>query len=249
MLDLFLQIVSAAIPVVIVFLYMKYLFLFRHEMQLEKSLSQTSQSSKFLHGVLIKEKAKIASVNQADPMNNLEDIMETITYKPFKRKHKKHGKDDGYKLGCALECCVKVDDTVETSCDKCEISGTDCPLEHRMPPVATCMERPPDFVSKDNGNSNSVESQNKLIVPKVDTCVPINDEDIESIPEHVIRSYKLSAEEIKKIPRFENYDTGEPNNVSLFKYWDNDSVGHITSSKYQISSIEAVGRKWSLAVS
>ena len=230
-------------------------------MQLEKSLSQTSQSSKFLHGVLIKEKAKSPTVNQADPMNNLDDIMETITYKAFKRKHKKHGKDDGYKLGCTLECCVKVDNTVETSCDKCQISGTDCPLEHRVPPVATCMERPPNFVSKDNKDtklthpennqkkSNSVESQNKLIVPKVDTCVPINDEDIESIPEHVIRSYRLSAEEIKKIPRFENYDTGEPNNVSSFKYWDNDSVGHITSSKYQTSSIEAVGRKWSLAIS
>ena len=37
---------------------------------------------------------------------------------------------------------------------------------------------------------------------------------VEAIPENVIRQYKLTAEEVKKLPRFETYAPGEPSNVS-----------------------------------
>ena len=203
-------------------------------MQLEKSISQSSQSSKFLHGMLIKEQSQHATVNPADPMNNLKDIMETITYKPFRRKHRKHGKDDSYKLECNLECCVKTN-TVDVThsdrkCDECDSLGLECPLEHRKLPVATCMERPSDFVSCDNTVSNADEPKNQSKVPDTDNIMPISDEDIESIPEDVIQRYRLSAEEIRKLPRFENYEPGDPNNVGTFKLLSFNLV--IFSKKY-----------------
>ena len=44
---------------------------FRHEMQLEKSISQSSHSSRFPHGALIKERSHQTVTDPADPMNNL----------------------------------------------------------------------------------------------------------------------------------------------------------------------------------
>ena len=201
-------------------------------MQLEKSISQSSQSSKFLHGILINEKSHKVNINPADPMNNLQDIMETITYKPHKHKHKRHRKDDSYKLNCTLECCTGIKENnathLDEKCDKCD-SVDVCPIEHRQLPVATCMEKPPDYKSTNSQETNQLKSdlellENKVLIASsderqnkmdnVEKKIHINDEDIEAIPEHVIMSYKLSAGEIKKLPRFENYDPGEPNNVS-----------------------------------
>ena len=196
------------------------IFYFRHEMQLEKSISQSSQSSKFLHGMLIKEQSQHATVNPADPMNNLQDIIKTI-HKPFRWKHRKREKDNSYKLECNLECCVKTNiigaSHSDKPCEECERLETECPLEHRKLPVATCMERPSDFVSCDKTDSHADESTSKPKAPDKDKAVPINDKDIESIPEDVIKRYKLSSEEIRKLPRFENYDPGKPNNVSIVK--------------------------------
>ena len=187
-------------------------------MQLEKSISQSSQSSKFLHGVLIKEQSQHATLNSTDPMNNLQDIVKTITHKPFRWKHRKREKDNSYKLECNLECCVKTNTVGATHSDKpcveCERLGTECPLEHRKLPVATCMEKPADYVSCDKTDSQIEESTSQPKPPDKDKVVPLNDEDIQSVPEDVIRRYRLSSEEIKKIPRFENYEPGEPNNVS-----------------------------------
>ena len=198
---------------------MMLILYFRHEMQLEKSISQSSQSSKFLHGMLIKEQSQHATVNPADPMNNLQDIMKTIAHKPFRWKHRKREKDNSYKLECNLECCVKTN-TIGTThfdkpCEECERLETECPPEHRKLPVATCMERPSDFVSCDKKDSQLAESKSQPKAQDKDNkVVLVNDEDIESIPEAVIQCYKLSSEEIRKLPRFKNYDPGEPNNVS-----------------------------------
>ena len=298
---------------------------FRHEMQLEKSISQSSHSSRFLHGALIKERSHQTVTDPADPMNNLKDIMETITYRPFKRRHRRNRKDDSYKSGCTLECCTGQSETSAahsaTKCDKCD-SLEECPLEHRELLVATCMEKPADYeainnmdlagdektrniqvlendnkttndLDLENGNKNTNtqdlgnddriahiqdlenddrttnniklaendqsnstalrlaktqvsfghsecsrndlsfgqsecsrnedksdcthsgnKSSDKSDQRRDEEVPPSNDEAIETIPEHIIRTYKLSAEEIKKLPRFENYDPGEPNNVS-----------------------------------
>ena len=317
-------------------------------MQLEKSISQSSHSSRFLHGALIKERSHQTVTDPTDPMNNLKDIMETITYRPFKRKHRRNRKDDSYKSGCTLECCTGQSETgaahSTTKCDKCD-SLEECPLEHRELLVATCMEKPAEYeattnmdqagdertrniqvlendylttndLDLENGNKNNNtqdlekdniitniqdlgnddkttknmnlagddkttnvqdlenddRTTNNMILAcdnkttnnqnlendqsnstalrlaktqlsfghsecsrnkdksdckhsgnkssdksdqRIDEEVPPSkDEVIETIPEHVIRTYKLSAEEIKKLPRFENYEPGEPNNVS-----------------------------------
>ena len=325
---------------------------FRHEMQLEKSISQSSHSSRFLHGALIKERSHQTVTDTADPMNNLKDIMETITYRPFKRRHRRNRKDNSYKSGCTLECCTGQSETdtahSATKCDKCD-SLEECPLEHRELLVATCMEKPADYeatnkidligddrttniqvlendykttndLDLENGNKNNntqdLENDNRTTNIQVlenddrttnnlilagdnkttniqnlgnddkttnimdlagdskttntlnqennqsnstalrlaktrlsfgqsecsrnegksdskhsgnkssdksdqrrdEEVPPSNDEAIETIPEHVIRTYKLSAEEIKKLPRFENYEPGEPNNVSCYLF-------------------------------
>ena len=288
--------------------------------------------------------------------------METITYRPFKRRHRRNRKDDSYKSGCTLECCTGQSETdsahLASKCDKCD-SLEECTLEHRELLVATCMEKPADYeaamnmdlagdertrnihvlendyktknnLALENGRSNKItntqdlenvskttniqdlgnddkttknmnlagddnttnvqdlenydrttnnmdlagdnkttnildlakdikttnnlnqendqsnstalrlaktqmsfghaecsrneeksdynHSENKSSDKsdqRIDEEVPPSkDETIETIPEHVIRTYKLSAEEIKKLPRFENYEPGEPNNVS-----------------------------------
>ncbi|XP_053399927.1 RNA-binding protein 41-like isoform X2 [Mercenaria mercenaria] len=57
--------------------------------------------------------------------------------------------------------------------------------------------------------SNSSKEQNVENVREL--------ENVEAIPEDVIRRYKLSADEVKKLPRFETYTPGEPSNVLFVK--------------------------------
>lgn len=131
-------------------------------------------------------------------------------------------------------------------CKSCGKGTGSCDLEEKLcdceMAVATCMERPPDYVSKDEqekgsgGKKNGPQKSTSFIVQtkrNTNSICPyglhsnlgemsdVIDSDfyreidyVEPVPEESITRYKLSAEDVKKIPRFENYTPGEPNNVS-----------------------------------
>ncbi|XP_052792666.1 RNA-binding protein 41-like [Mya arenaria] len=109
-----------------------------------------------------------------------------------------------------------------------------------MQAFATCMEKPDSYVSvpepletekpkvKVHTKSSSYvvkfntsdacklsQSGSDSNTKREDTFREI--EQVEQVPEHVIRKYKLSDDEVKNIPRFQNYSPGEPNNVLFVK--------------------------------
>lgn len=65
-------------------------------------------------------------------------------------------------------------------------------------------------VSEENRNSEGLNSSKK------DEEIRILDH-VEGIPEDAIRQYKLSAEDITRIPKFESYTPGKPSNVLFVK--------------------------------
>lgn len=151
-----------------------------------------------------------------------------------------HGSKSGDKK---LWSCDQGNGSNDYEYKMCEKSSGSCDLEEKLcdceTVVATCMERPPDYVSKDkqeNGvgvKKNGPQKSSSFIVQTKRNTNSIflyglhrnlgemSDSDfyreidyVEPVPEESIRRYKLSAEDVKKIPRFENYTPGEPNNVS-----------------------------------
>ncbi|KAL4230581.1 U12 snRNA binding [Mactra antiquata] len=113
--------------------------------------------------------------------------------------------------------------------------------------IQTCAEKPEDYVTKNNtedcvpkGNNQSgkdIGKDNKKVQSKSSSFSVLTGNcgidsrdvsnqihlitNVEGIPEDVIRKYKLSVNEVKNIPRFENYTPGEPSNVLFVKNLSN----------------------------
>ncbi|XP_060597529.1 RNA-binding protein 41-like [Ruditapes philippinarum] len=134
------------------------------------------------------------------------------------------------------EACSSCD----TSCDQCQMT-----CDHEIK-IQICEEKPADYVSKceEKSTENKPKLEKKIhqkstsftVKSKKNTGIcklnlPDNSsvldnqhaeekreiENVEAIPESAIRQYKLTAEEVKKLPRFETYSPGEPSHVLFVK--------------------------------
>lgn len=219
----------------------------RHEMEIERAVAAANPHNKFLHQTLIKGKKPAISSNISDPINDLPDILDKITKtKHTEVKHRHHRrKDNSYKSECKLECCVTVEGSYCSDCESHNVqslatSSCDQSCDHKQA-VATCAEKPPDYISPSTETENQTK-QNKKKLEKstaftvqtsktttqkvsavTDATMIIPGEEIrildhiEGIPEEAIRRYKLSTDEIAQLPRFDSYTPGEPSNVLFLK--------------------------------
>lgn len=241
----------------------------RHEMDLERALSTTSKKNSFLHKTLVKEQSR-ATAAPDDPMNNLPEILESVVPGKYnvihplrKNKIPKHS----FNSECTLECCKPATSHVCSDCERAGLVNGQC--SHELP-VATCMERPKEYVPNsatclsqvgraqlEPAKKPSIKSSSYIVNRKHQATVTLYndsdviqdadnhgfdnrshtfsedgdsvntndnrsdlrvlDGDVESIPDESIRRFKLSSEEVKKLPRFENYAPGEPSNVLYVK--------------------------------
>ncbi|KAH3830624.1 hypothetical protein DPMN_103869 [Dreissena polymorpha] len=210
-------------------------------MDLEKAISAGNTQNSFLHKTLVIQKSK-TSEKPNDPMNALQDILETLTSKSngissCSRSRRNKAEKHAYKADCTLECCMPVHDPVCEECDSRSGSSASRSTCNHQLPVATCMEKPDNYVPFSKAESivqNNVEAKvpvkssdyvvrssyandSKVSIGSTDLSAIREIMQVEAIPESVVRKYKLTPAEVKEIPTFTNYTPGEPNNVGFAK--------------------------------
>jgi len=152
----------------------------RHEMDLEKAVTQDRDSTKVFRCLVTKK--SVDSVDPDHPINHLDQIWkEVLSSKPTCRRRKR-------KRGAAA-----ASDT--SSCAVSTEVGSGSVSEET---VSQCLQHEDPVTSSSHGSSDDSQQ------PK---------HDIEPVPVEVIERYRLSTEQIKQLPRFQNYSVGAPSPV------------------------------------
>ncbi|WAQ99503.1 EXOS9-like protein, partial [Mya arenaria] len=197
------------------------------------------------HGARLKEidekiSKKKQLLDQADTFASVKPISRHLR----KNKTNRHAYKADCTLECCRpvqSTCEKCEKIRNENCVFGDSSHErDVGICSHMQAFATCMEKPDSYVSvpepletekpkvKVHTKSSSYvvkfntsdacklsQSGSDSNTKREDTFREI--EQVEQVPEHVIRKYKLSDDEVKNIPRFQNYSPGEPNNVLFVK--------------------------------
>jgi len=171
----------------------------RHEMDLEKAVTRDRDSSKVFH-CLVTDKS-VDSVSPDHPINHLEQIWKDVLSSKAtcrKRKRKRVATviaDDG----ASCEVSTKVDSgcVSEETVSKC--------LHHAEAPVKSATHERVELLSSDHCTQKKCD-----ITP--DHCTQKKC-DITPVPVEVIERYRLSVDQIKQLPRFQNYCIGTPSPV------------------------------------
>lgn len=177
----------------------------RHEMDLERSLVKDNSISKSLSTVLTKSSEFKRSIHPDDPLNHIPDILKTIipnkdgkrTARKRRRIAKQETKNDGGDEGM---------DTHEESITGDEMAGCAAKPEGwscNVEKVPTKMKRTDEYVFLGHSSGpNTGETNRRLLYGS-----------IEQISKETILRNRKTKDEIKQIPRFENYDPGPINKV------------------------------------
>ena len=181
----------------------------RQEMDLERAISHDRDKAGLLGCLLTKRKPNTGVLDPNHPMNHLDDIVQEV----MKRKRK------GRKSTTVRLEVIENDDssadefeTIATCAEKpdCDLTLTTCEESKDVPncykanpwvsvvSVADRMKAIMDLL-----NPSRVVSPKSLQVPIV------------SVEE--IERARLSAEEIKAMPRFRNFESGEPSKVMAYQ--------------------------------
>jgi len=163
----------------------------RHEMDLEKAVTQDRDSTKVFR-CLVRDKLT-DSVDPDHPINHLDQIWtEVLSSKPTCRRRKR-------KRGAAA---------ITSDSRSCETSTKVGGGSASEEAVSKCLQR--------EEASDSIPSHERLQPSSSDHSKPLKG-NIEPVPVEVIERYRLSVEQIKQLPRFQNYSVGTPTAVcSLF---------------------------------
>lgn len=157
----------------------------RHEMDLEKAVTQDRDSAKLFH-CLVTEKS-FDSVDPDHPINHLDQIWkDVLSSKPTCRRRKRK------RAAAAVTSC---DDSCEMTIKVSSGSGSE--------ETTKCLQDEESGKILCHGRLQSQSSDGS----KQQKC------DIEPVPIEVIERYRLSVEQIKQIPRFQNYSAGTPSPV------------------------------------
>ncbi|KAK3099503.1 hypothetical protein FSP39_005434 [Pinctada imbricata] len=195
----------------------------RHEMEVEKSLlRESSVEGKKLSSMLTAVKHCGKAVHPDDPMNHLEEILETVTNsnKPTKKAdNKKKHKNKGISQ-------IEVQNREFTQSRDHRIENVESVNENR--------EECSNEVLRENSRRLTETNLETQLTNEADTCnsrlncsereiqgkktgaVELQSE-IAYIPECDIVANRLSVGEIKALPRFENYSAGTPNKTLYLK--------------------------------
>jgi hypothetical protein len=203
----------------------------RHAMDLEKSLVKDNINSKRLSKMLITNKVSSEFPHPDHPMNHIPEILNDITgkdkfEKPRKRKRRKHeiahDNEDGNLDTCNFDLsngsdssgnivgCKTQEETIHE--DSTHFPHTILNSNEIESEVKPCCK-----VSSSKSSSKCDECGSQLEYNKTSNC-KMKDGLVAQIPECDIIANRLSLEEIRKLPKFEKYEEGVPNNVSNLRY-------------------------------
>jgi len=160
----------------------------RHEMDLEKAVTQDRDSAKLFH-CLVTEKS-FDSVDLDHPINHLDQIWkDVLSSKPTCRRRKRK------RAAASVTTC---DDTCEMKIKVSSGSGSE--------------ETNTKSKNEQDEESGKILCHGRLPSQSSDGSKQQKC-DIEPVPIEVIERYRLSVEQIKQIPRFQNYSAGTPSPV------------------------------------
>lgn len=236
----------------------------RHAMDLEKSLVKDNINSKRLSTMLITNKLSSDFPHPDHPMNHIPEILEDIAgkdkfEKQRRRKRRKHeiahdnldtfdlGSDSGGSgniIGCktqeetihqdsthfphAILNSNEIEPELKTPCN---VSNSNCSSMY-------------DGRIRDNLDNKCKEDKcdSQFENNKTTNC-KMRDGLVPQIPECDIIANRLSLEEIRKLPKFEKYEEGIPNNVLYLKNLPHKVTENELGSlflRYQISETSPI---------
>lgn len=205
----------------------------RHEMDLERSLVKDDRASRNLSTTLTTEAKRKVYVHPDDPMNHLPEILASVTKggKSRKRKRKRHIDDSQDEETC---CFPKERTFYETVAIQAENSKKEAQSETQESRLQI-----EDIASSSSSGDRLTRNVEPLVADNVDTfskadsamdptipspsdrsCVKGGQHDhVEWVPEEDIVTNRLKPEEVKQIPRFENYSPGTESKVGDLRWW------------------------------
>ena len=179
----------------------------RHQLDFERSITHNEDKVRSLQHLTSQHSNQSDDPN--DPINKLDDIWKDISYKQMKtkqivqRRSLQHLSTPGDNITEGIMSAKKMNKTGKHDCERECYSGKPCTWQ---------VTGPANRVVCKKGNKYCL-SGNVISVVKKDTVKPLQG-DVTDIPDHVITRYRLSLDEIKQLPRFADYQKGEPSNVS-----------------------------------
>ncbi|XP_063415453.1 RNA-binding protein 41-like [Mytilus trossulus] len=206
----------------------------RHAMDLEKSLVKYSTDNKRLSSMLIKNKFSSDFPHPEHPMNHIPEILEEIAGKKLlnKKQHrlkKRNNTETNRNSEELFTADTDRNDSLDDVCSTVEgiVSTSSCRNEQESE-IIGCKTREDSVIdnrlSVDVECSDDKQSQNcngELQTTKKPDNTSVNNKIVlgmvNQIPQCDIIANRLSVEEIRKLPKFENYEEGSQNNVLYLK--------------------------------
>ena len=214
----------------------------RHQMELEKSLININKETKTISNALTREKQHIIG-DPNDPINQLPYILRDVQEKAKLeriRRRKRTRNPCCHKTVCVespdterplefigplLPHCKDLDQHTSTARDtESSLSNrVDLGSVKQLTKEHTAITTEQDNVTEqvgsalsdnDKPDSRSDGSHNKH--GGHDGPRQLKKE-VEFVPESVIQKYRLTEEDIRNLPRFKTFSTGDPTNVRLYK--------------------------------
>ena len=181
----------------------------RHEMELEKSLTQDRDKNINLQCLMTTEESRTKDFDAKDPINDLHSMLEKITKGKsnlMKSKSHKDDTDDMKIIGPEIESKESQEASIRGNIDDViESIGTEGEDKHA--------QGSPTTKNTDVADSGSDSDPGVPTVPNRPPGWKAKEDPVVEIPESVIVQYRLSVEEIREMDRFKNYSPGEPSKV------------------------------------
>lgn len=206
----------------------------RHAMDLEKSLVKDSTDNKRLSSLLIKNKFSSDFPHPEHPMNHIPEILEDIVGKKLfnKKRHRtkrRNHTDTNIKSDEPFTIGADGNDSLHDVCSTVEgIRSTSSCLSEQSTEMIGCKTKEDSVIdhvlSGDVECSDDKQSQN--CTGELQTTIKPENTSVNNkivlgmvnqIPECDIIANRLSVDEIRKLPKFENYEEGSQNNVLYLK--------------------------------
>ncbi|XP_046563843.1 RNA-binding protein 41-like [Haliotis rubra] len=166
----------------------------RHELEIEHKLTGENSQARSLSDYLTKQKVIKGDPN--DPINQLPDLLSDIE----RREHgKKEGRGERHRLVYSVRDDTEAGEDLGTERERF--------IGPQMRPEALSDDQGPALDGAASPQPATVDAEGRRMI--VDT--------VEDVPEEIVKKYRLDLEEIRALPRFENYFQGEPSNVLYLK--------------------------------
>ncbi|KAI0234344.1 RNA-binding protein 41 [Lamellibrachia satsuma] len=188
----------------------------RQEMDLERAISRDRDKAKLFGCLLTKQRPNTSIGDPNHPINHLDDIVQEVMTR--KRKNS---------TAVRREFCENDD----SSAEECATVATcaereDCTVDHTgdVSEMLTCEEKKGDVLDCYKSNpwvtvesvSDRMNAISSLLNPQV-VSSESSQKKIVSIPVEEIEKARLNPEEIKAMPKFSNYEPGEPSKTLYIK--------------------------------